>query len=89
MGFIGLQSALQHTPPDGMFYYSLTIVLFLAVCTIVFSIFKWFINRLDKREQQNERYFETIKDAISELKIIATRHETEIQNIKGKLRGRS
>lgn len=79
------QYTTQMPPPDGWFYYALTISLFLVVIGIVYGVFKWFVNRLDEGEERKEKYFEQITKAITELQKIVAVHESEIENIKDKV----
>ena len=72
-------------PPDGWFFYTLTICLFVAVCGIVYTVFKWFVIRLDKGEERKEEYFKKVTEAITELQKIVAIHELEIENIKDKV----
>lgn len=73
---------IQTTPPDGWFFYTLTIFLFLAVCGIVYSVFKWFLNRLDAGEKRRDEDMRLIADAITEIKMMLSVHENEIENLK-------
>ena len=81
-------SGIPQNPPDGWFYFGLSAVLFCAILFIVYNLFNWLVKRLDKREENTERYFNKIAEAISALEKITARHDLDIENIKSGLHSR-
>lgn len=80
-----MQFSNNTPPPDGWFFYALTICLFVAVCLIVYGVFKWLVNYMKESEVRKEEYFRSISEAITDLRIIVKAHETEIEHIKDKV----
>ena len=88
---MNLQSLIQNipqNPPDGWFYFGLAVVLFMCILFIVYQLFNWLVKRLDKREENTERYFNKIAEAITALEKITARHDLEIENLKSGLHSR-
>jgi len=83
-----ITSSVPQNPPDGWFYFGLSVVLFVAILLIVYKLFRWLVERLDRREENTERYFNKIAEAISALEKITARHDLEIENLKSGLHSR-
>lgn len=61
--------------PDGVFYYSLTIVLSIALITIIWA----YVHRLNAT-------LDALKTTVTELMVISKHHDKDIEELKKKKR---